>query len=87
MKNKYIISFLLLLSGWSIGFFIFNAGPPIHTLIGLSILILLHAVLKCDFSIQNAPDRNDGIRYQQYSRIFKKERKEVVMQDTRPSEN
>lgn len=31
---------------WAVGFFIFHASAPIHTLAGLAILMILHLMIK-----------------------------------------
>jgi hypothetical protein len=46
MKRTYCIGLSVLLACWAIGFFVFHAPAPIHTLAGLAILMLLHAMIK-----------------------------------------
>jgi hypothetical protein len=46
MKRNYCIGLVILLTCWAVGFFVFHAAAPIHTLAGLAILTFLHAMIK-----------------------------------------
>lgn len=51
MKRIYSLLVVSLLLAWCLGFFVLHAGPAIHTLIGLSILALLHGILRSDIQV------------------------------------
>ena len=72
MKRIYFV-ILFCLGAWGIGFFIFHAGPAIHTLVGLAILIRIHAILSAEDPALFGDKLILEIKYYWYIKIFKKD--------------